>query len=184
MGGAPSQQFTYEETRNIILSAGRDWADSLSAEQRHAIADYSGTAYLNINSSLRGQTDFSHANANRAVSIHTALSATSIPCPCTVYRGASNAALGQYQYVSDQELIGMVIEDAGFMSTSINPSDAFSSDVRFEIEVPVGAHGAYIGYISSMGHDESEVLFDAGTLMQITGIRYENGNRIISTRML
>lgn len=54
-----------------------------------------------------------------------------------------------------------------------------------EIDVPKGAHGAYVGDISAAGHYESEVLFDAEQPMRITGVRRdEHGRRIISVRIM
>lgn len=62
----------------------------------------------------------------------------------------------------DNMLVGKVFTDYGFMSTSLDRNSVLGNkDMLLEIDVPKGAHGAYVGYISSAGHYESEVLFDA-----------------------
>ena len=168
-----------------VMSAGEAWTNSLSDGERSALRDYTGTGYLNINASLRGQTSFNEGNAERACAIHNALSGASIPQACIVYRGASPPALGEYQNLSDRELVGCHIAEAGFMSTSLNPRDSFGGAVQLEISVPAGAHGAYVGYLSQYGHNESEVLFDAGQVLEITGVRRDFfGNRTICARMI
>lgn len=168
-----------------VMSAGEAWTNGLSESERSALRDYTGNEYQNINSSLRGQTAFDTGNAERACSIHNALSNASIPQACTVYRGTSPAALGEYQNLSDEDLIGCQITEDGFMSTSLNQSSSFGGAVQLEISVPAGAHGAYVGYLSQYGHNESEVLFDAGQILEITGVRRDFfGNRTICARMI
>lgn len=169
-----------------VKLAGKEWSDNLSLSERSAIRDYTGTSYVNINAVLRGlESDFDVGNHERASLIHSALSQSSIPQSCTVYRGASLSSLGNYANTSDEELIGNIISDDGFMSTSLNREDAFGGEVRYEISVPEGANGAYVGYLSHAQHYESEVLFDYGQMLQITDVRRDMfGNRTIVARML
>ena len=71
------------------------------------------------------------------------------------------------------------------MSTSLNSEDSFSGDIKLVISVPAGAKGAYVGYLSQLGHSESEVLFDMGSVMQITKVdRDKNGQRVIYAQMM
>ena len=169
-----------------VKLAGKEWSDNLSLSERSAIRDYTGTSYVNINAVLRGlESDFDVGNHERASLIHSALSQSSIPQSCTVYRGASLSSLGNYANTSDEELIGNIISDDGFMSTSLDREDAFGGEVRYEISVPEGADGAYVGYLSHAQHYESEVLFDYGQMLQITDVRRDMfGNRTIVARML
>lgn len=174
-----------------VKQVGEIWSGSLNAEQRGAIKAHTGAAYADINATLRGlKTGLARGFASAdnqfcAVQIHSALSKSSIPCDCVVYRGMSASALGKLEKLSDQELVGKVYTDNGFVSTSLNEEDAFAGTVRLEIEVPKGARGAYVGYISQHGHAESEVLFDMGQYMKILHVRRDQyGNRIIRARMM
>lgn len=173
-------------TNAVIKSSGKQWSDTLSPAEYSAIKDYTGTSYRNINAVLRGsESNFDTGNHERASLIHSALSRSRIPQCCTVYRGASLSSLGEYADASDSELIGNIISDDGFMSTSLNSGDAFGGEVRYEISVPEGANGAYVGYLSHAQHYESEVLFDCGQILQITDVRRDMfGNRTIVARML
>lgn len=165
---------------------GKKWAETLSKETQSAIRDYTGTKYRNINAVLRGIThDFDPGNRERAARIHSALQQSSIPSACTVYRGASLEALGAYRNLSDDQLVGLVLIDRGFMSTSLNSGDAFGGEIRLEIHVPEGAQGAYVGYLSECGHYESEVLFDRRQRLEITDVHRDSfGNRIIRANLL
>lgn len=165
---------------------GKEWTDNLPRENRAAIRSYTGIAYANINATLRGlNSQFHPGNYECAQKIHQALLGASIPCACTVYRGVSSKALGMLRMLPDTMLAGRIIRDRGFLSTSLDRNSAFGGDILLEIEVPKGAHGAYVGDISSVGHYESEVLFDAGQKMRIVKVRRdENGRRIISVRIM
>lgn len=173
-------------TNATIKLSGKEWSENLSPAEYSAVRDYTGTAYVNINAVLRGlESDFNTGNHERASLIHSALSRSSIPQSCTVYRGASLSSLGNYASATDSELIGNIISDNGFMSTSLDSGDAFGGEVRYEISVPEGANGAYVGYLSCAEHYESEVLFDCGQMLQITDVRRDRfGRRTIVARML
>lgn len=172
---------------SVVKEAGKNWSDELNDDEYDAVKDYTGNRFHeNINSVLRGvQSEFDPGNEERAIHIHNALSKSHIPCDCTVYRGASSKCLGEYMNLSNEELVGHIIYDFGFMSTSINKGDEFGGEIKLVINVPKGAHGAYVGYLSQAGHYESEVLFDAKQVMEITGARYDSyGNRIINVRII
>lgn len=170
-----------------VKQNGRVWTAELGTEQKEAIRAYTSTAYADINATLRGirKKFYSEENKSYAKLIHSALEAHTIPCDCVVYRGMNSAALGPLEKLSDQELIGAVFTDNGFMSTSLSLEDAFGGSVQLEIEVPKGAKGAYVGYISQQGHTESEVLFDMGQYIQILNVKRDQyGNRKIHARMM
>ena len=169
-----------------VKACGKEWAESLSTEHKAAIHSYTGTAYSNINATMRGlEKQFDPGNHECAINIHQALSGASIPADCTVYRGVSSKALGMQRMLPDNMLVGKTFTDHGFMSTSLERNSAFGGDMLLEVDVPKGSHGAYVGDISAAGHYESEVLFDAGQQMRITGVRRdENGRRIVSVRIM
>lgn len=190
LGAVASQAITGSnlptDSRQEVLDSGQKWANSLSPEGKEAVKDYTGTAYVNINATLRGiQKQFEPGNYEKALHLHESLQSASIPTNCTVYRGASSKALGALRMLPDNMLIGKVISDKGFMSTSIDRNSAFGGDTLLVIDVPKGSHGAYVGDISSFGHYESEVLFDVGSKMRITDVtRDENGRRVINVTLL
>jgi len=169
-----------------VQEAGKVWTESLSKDQYAALRSYTGSGYVYINAPLRGLSpSFQDGYKEKAILIHQALSACSIPQACTVYRGTSAASLGPLQNLADDQLVGALFNDKGFLSTSINSEDAFRGEIKLVIDVPAGAKGAYIGYLSQLGHSESEVLFDMDSLMRITKVdRDKNGKRVIHARMM
>lgn len=171
-----------------IKNYGGDWISALPEENKTAINSYTHTAYKNINATLRGISDqFDPGNYDCAMKIHESLENASLPVECTVYRGTTQKALGALQSLPDDMLPGKIISDRGFMSSSfdIDKARQFENDVLIIIEAPKGAHGVYVGSISGFGHSESEVLFDAGQVMKITGVERDGaGRRTIRVRIM
>lgn len=158
----------------------------MSAEQREAFHKYTGTAYANINATLRGlEKSFDIGNKENAQNLHSVLKESALPCESTVYRGVSSKALGSLRKLPDESLKGKVFFDKGFLSTSLDPSSAFDGDLILEIHAPVGAHGLYVGHISSAGHYEEEVLFDINQNMRIDDVsRDEIGRRLLKVTII
>jgi len=168
-----------------IQENGAKWASTLSPQEKGAVYAYTGTAYANINATLRGiEKSFDPGNYECASHLHQALSRAEIQDDCTVYRGVSEKALGKLRFLPEKMLVGKVFSDKGFMSTSLEKGNAFGGGDLLEISVPKGSHGAYVGDISSAGHYETEVLFDAGQVMRITDVRRdERGRRVIRVQL-
>lgn len=178
------------EKQQMILSYADQWSKGLSNEEFNALKDYTREEpnyYRNINKKLRGKTAFfDSGNRERAFLIHNALKKSEIPCPCTVYRGGPPDILGKFKNMSDDELIGKVLLDKGFMSTSIVKGCEFGGNVKLEIFVPSGSKGAYLSNgISAIGEGEHEILFDKGCRLKIVGVAYDMwNNRVIQARMM
>ena len=136
---------------------------------------------MNINAVLRGiEKDMHPDNMESAKILHRKLKQAKLPQDCVVYRGTSDKALGMARLLPDKMLEGKIFMDEGFMSTSLSREEAFAGDVLLEIEAPKGSPGVYVGYCSSVGHCESEVLFDAGQTMRIKSVqRDKRGRRVI-----
>lgn len=180
-----------EEKQNLINCVAREWSSSLSKEEYSAVRDYTKEIppyYKNINKKLRGKAlFFDKGNKERASLIHSALEKSKVPCDCTVYRGASIDALGKYKDLSDEELIGKVLLDKGFMSTCTKKGKEFGGAVKLEIFVPAGSKGAYLSNgISAVGDGEYEMLFDKGSRLKVVGVSYDNiqHRRVIQVRMM
>ena len=173
------------DSSSSVMSAGADWANSLSDTEKEAVNAYTNTAYSNINQNLRGiSNSWDPGNLDRAKALHSALGRSSLPCDCTVYRGASSAVLGNYKNLSNEELKGKILKDNGFMSTSLDRDRAFEGDILLEIDVPKGSKGAYVGNVGHYGHIESEVLFDCNSMMVINDVQNINGKRVIKASMI
>lgn len=165
--------------KQAVIKEGKDFCMQLPAEQRRAIWEYTREEwYENINNTLRhpSTSQFDPGNLERTSQIHAGLSQASLPCECMVHRGTSCDFLDKYRNSPENVLIGKLLPERGFMSTSLNEKDHFGGEVILHIHVPKGAQGAYIGSISNKKDIESEVLFDCGQMLRITGAKKnENG---------
>mgnify|MGYP001028808108 CR=1 FL=1 len=179
-----------EEKQRLICRVANQWIMKLSDAEFNALKDYTREEpnyYKNINKKLRGKAlFFEDGNRERAALIHNALQKAEVPSPCTVYRGGPPDILGKYKNMTDDELVGKILLDKGFMSTSTVKGSEFGGSVKLEIHVPAGARGAYLSNgISAIGQGEHEMLFDKGCRMKITGVSYDIwNNRIIYARMM
>ncbi|HBF37149.1 MAG TPA: hypothetical protein DDW50_07495, partial [Firmicutes bacterium] len=147
----------------------RTWEMNLSPTEKQAITDYTGDEfYPNINRTLRGlEKEFNPGNHERVTQITNALNKASMPEGVTVYRGVGKDALGELKDLAPEQLIGKVIEDKAFMSTSLVSESAFKQPVTFIINVPKGVNGAFIGNMSHYGSKEVELLLNKGQKMVI-----------------
>jgi NAD+--asparagine ADP-ribosyltransferase len=153
---------------------------NLSVSEREAVTEYTGTNYKNINAVLRGkETAYTGQNAEFAENISSALKKANVPEDVVVYRGASKSALGELKDLSKEDMVGKVIEDKGFMSTSMLENSSFNGDVKMKINVPKETNGAYVGEISY--YPEAEMLLDKGQKMIITEAAEDSIGRLILT---
>ena len=137
------------------------WANELSNEEASAINEYTGdNCFQNINAVLRdAESQYNGSNAQIVQQLNQALRKASVPKNIILFRGASKIMLGKYADFPPEQLIGKVISDKAFMSTSLVNEGAFNSDLTLIIEAPEGAQGAYIGNLSYYP-DETEVLLN------------------------
>lgn len=174
----------------LIKDYSRNWTKSLSPEECTAIYDFTTTIppyHININSVLRGvQSSYNEGNERRSELIHSVLSKANLPIDIKVYRGVSYKDLGDFANFTDNELIGCIYYDMGFISTSIKKgaSKSFTKDnLLLAIQLPRGTRAAFIGNLSQALHEE-EILIDRGQLFRFTDVRYENGYKIIEASLL
>lgn len=149
-----------EETIDNVSEAGRAWGKSLSRDQKDAIGDYTEDSER-INSALRNDLLIKDSDVEMVERIDEALASASIPEDVTVYRGMD--------FDPGWES-GESVEDAAFMSTSMNRDVAgeFSgkNGVTVEFVAPAGTHAAYLGKLSR-SHSEGEVLFPRNTRLEV-----------------
>jgi len=141
-----------------------------------SIKAYSGNDYQNINNSLRHLDTLDDSNASKVKLMHMELKHSSLPEDTVLYRGTSTDALGSLKGLPPDQLVGNVITEDAFMSTSTASSVAsnnFPGNMQMVINAPKGSQGLNISNISYFT-SENEVLFDYGQQMMITGAKYIN----------
>ncbi|ACC43870.1 ADP-ribosyltransferse [Mycobacterium marinum M] len=149
-GGGPGDHGTADGGQSLII------VDGLHADDLSALADYTGSGYLDLNNALRSDILDASLNA-RVAALNSALQ--KLPTyDGTVVRGTDLPPEVVAQY-----LPGEVITEVAFLSTTTDPavaqSPTFAGNVEFRIVSRTGRDVSSV----SMFPDEREILFPAGT---------------------
>lgn len=167
------------------------WWNSLDEIDRRAITWYTGHGYEDMNAYLRGMVDSITDKDKEAIErVSDALSKTAIKENVVVTRGMGgdgamtgllNISVSELeQLLSDnpEGLVGMVMRENGFLSTTVDPriNAAFKSKYELKLNVPAGTHGAYIAPVTRF-ENEHELLLDKGTAFRIDAVKQLPGNK-------
>lgn len=151
---------------NVVKDAFRAWESSLTTAERDAIRKYTGSAYENINITVRDSGLGARADAKLIQQgLDKAQQFGTPPPPELVWRGLNNP--GAYNFVN-KLATGDVIELGGFQSTSISPEFAYNwshGRVVFEIKP---TRGAFVDPFSANG-GEKEFLLPHGAKYRVRG---------------
>lgn len=135
-----------------------------------ALKEYTGSAYKQINDSLRQGTDRSGHLQSVINDIDKAFEKSTINEPILLQRGATYAAIGKDNFLTGykdpKSLIGLEFVDNGYMSTSINAGSKFSGEIIMQIKADKGQQAIFVADISHF-RTEYEVLLPRGTKLKI-----------------
>lgn len=155
------------------MLAADPWTDA----QESGLSDYTGENYSPMNGCLRGITDCSPSIED--LNVDAAAAMRPLPRSITTFRGAALSALGVSDPADLSGMVGAVVSDPGFSSTSIDSNIAnqfsFSSPVPrnqqalMQIEIPEGAPAAYAEGISQNA-GEFEVVMPPGTRFEVAEV--------------
>lgn len=178
----------YEEALDQIKDSG-DESDAVSA--------YSGDAYEDINSNLRGAWESNDAMDDLAyehfvnevgmdadeffsyqaemVDEYREILVNHLET--AISRGVNRQDLIVYRGVKDHVLegfdVGDIFTDDGFMSTTISPKEANTfGDRIMQIRVPAGTNSLFLDGLSGF-ETELEILFNYGSEMRIVEMSYD-----------
>ena len=163
---------------------------TLTAEERSAVQFYTGSGYDTINPVLRNANGVDTASRETLVAIrnlHNVLSRQTTRCPITVYRGVrdgtrmvrgTDGAVG-LDALTDEQLVGKLLVDGAFVSTSTRESTCHNYTTRLVLELPAGSYGAYVGDISLFQHSEREFLMDMNQAFRVRRVERRDGIRYI-----
>ena len=159
------------------------WLNSLSEEEKNAISAYTEEEYYtNINAVLRGiQDEYEWMNGEFVKLITNALNKTEIPEDIVLYRGCSQKMLRGIDYSSAEELVGRIVPEKSFMSTSLDykvSKYGFKNNLFLIIDTPKGTKGAYIGKLSEFD-DEMEVLLNKDQKVLIKEVIDDNPSELV-----
>ncbi|WP_227005474.1 ADP-ribosyltransferase [Bacillus paralicheniformis] len=150
------------------------WLDSLTEKEKNAIKQYTGNDYTRINNYLRGLSDsLEGVELDVIDNIKNGLKKANVPHDIQVYRGTDLRPIQDLYKIDDEgniiaeSLVGKIFKDDGFVSTAMVKESSFDHmNVSWEINIPKGAHAAYLGKISHFPN-EAELLLNSGQQMII-----------------
>lgn len=177
--GESVEDLAYKKGTNEIMEADRRRAirqPGYDASGEKDLTTYTGSAYSRINGALRkGRKTREVRGMDRSM--------YAVGEDVTVTRGMGVKGLGVDYMDEDiaKSLVGTVIQDKGYLSTSTKP--VFQNQVRLNIEMPKGTMGHWVKPISYHSH-EDEWLLARGTRMMILGIERKGGKWVVKARVI
>ena len=153
-----------------------DWLRVISSAERNGVEVYTGSAYIDMNMYLRGQrSSTSYAKEIRQAT--AALKKASLPEEVIVRRGSGYNMLRELgvdiSEANKGKLIGAIVTDKGFMSTSPASGGGFSGDIEYVVKVPKGSQAMYVDTISRH-RGEEELLINRGGKYIIEDVEFDS----------
>ena len=156
-----------------------DWLATLTGTQRSAVVSYTGSAYEAMNDYLRanGAYDASDRTKQLIKQCQAALKKASLPEEVIVRRGSGYNMLKELgidvSEANKDKLVGGIVQDLGFLSTSPDPSGGFSSGIEYVIKIPEGSQAMYVAPISQF-HSERELLVNCGGKFKVDDVEFDS----------
>lgn len=156
-----------------------DWLATLTGTQKSAVVSYTGSAYEAMNDYLRakGAYDASDRTKQLIKQCQAALKKASLPEEVIVRRGSGYNMLKELgidiSEANKDKLIGGIVQDLGFLSTSPDPSGGFSSGIEYVIKIPEGSQAMYVAPISQF-HSKRELLVNCGGKFMVDDVEFDS----------
>lgn len=156
-----------------------DWLATLTGTQKNAVVSYTGSAYEAMNDYLRanGAYDASDRTKQLIKQCQAALKKASLPEEVIVRRGSGYNMLKELgidiSEANKDKLVGGIVQDLGFLSTSPDPSGGFSSGIEYVIKIPEGSQAMYVAPISQF-HSERELLVNCGGKFMVDDVEFDS----------
>lgn len=195
----------------LIDTAGNSWRNA-TKQEKEFVYEYT-SHYCDVNEPLQGRKYFNTQSKDRFINkvnnITSYIEKSELPVDMWFTRGDDGLSViksriefaGGTMPSDIQDLVGMVMQEGGFMSTGSRKGKGFSNrDVILNIYAPQGTKAAYIEPISAYGNGagkswdgiqkfssfsyEHETLFQRGTQMRITKVYQESGKIYIDCEVV
>lgn len=156
-----------------------DWLTTLDHAQRDAITKYTGSAYHAMNDYLRskGTLDASDETKQLIKQCQAALKKASLPEDVIVRRGSRYNVLEELGLDISKEnkdrLVGGIVQDSGFLSTSPDASGGFDTGIEYIIKIPKGSQAMYVAPISQF-YSERELLVNCGGKFMVDNVEFNS----------
>lgn len=164
-----------------VMQSENPWTE----DQKSAITKYTGSSYTEMNNHLRGKDGGSASLSVKSAVQHAIQGMRPTPEAILLHRGAGTGR-GQFGVTDDSQfwgLTGKLLEEKGFLSTSVGGRAAFgSTKALLEVEVPKGTMGAYVKSISSH-KNEDEFILKPGTKYRVLRVTQVGHQFVVRVRV-
>lgn len=156
-----------------------DWLATLTGTQKSAVVSYTSSAYEAMNDYLRTKGIYGAPDRTKQLikQCRAALKKASIPEEVIVRRGSGYNMLKELgidiSEANKDKLIGGIVQDFGFLSTSPDPSGGFSSSIEYIIKIPKGSQAMYVAPISQIP-SERELLVNCGGKFMVDDVEFDS----------
>jgi predicted DNA-binding WGR domain protein len=152
----------------------------LTEKEKTACQAYTGSAYWNWNSAMRlGTVDSAEFKAGEPMRKAFAKAAVDLPEGIILHRGLN---VGGDTYKS---VIGAVIQDGSFQSSSYGKKAAFSGKTsQLRLHVTKGVKGMMATTFSGFGSSEREIILHPNCRYVVTGVESKNGQNVVDVLVL
>jgi ADP-ribosyltransferase exoenzyme len=164
---APDDSTNWEDAENWGRQEYDAMMGALPEPHKGVVWDYSANGFVEINQNLRGLPEgpIQPEIQEKIRLLDEVLATKPIPEDIVVYRKTWPKDLD----VDLRDPVGEILEERGYMSTSLGEALQDHRTVELRLRVPAGTPGAYIGSLSAHSY-ESEVLLGRGLRYEITGV--------------
>lgn len=142
---------------------------ALTQGQKKALDSYQGSGYGTINGALRA--DY-HATSEHIKNLDTALAGITIEHDVSVVRNIQSTTLATLA----KKMVGRVVEDPAYMSTSLHGGFGSGSNVQLRLNVPKGTRGTFLSTDGSVHSGENEILLPRRTQYRIDKVETKASN--------
>ena len=153
-----------------------DWLRVISSAERNGVEVYTGSAYIDMNKYLRGQRS-STSYAEEIKQATAALKKASLPEEVIVRRGSDYNMLRELgidiSEANKDKLVGAIVTDKGFLSTSPASGGGFSGDIEYVVKVSKGSQAMYVDTISRH-RGEEELLINRGGKYIVEDVEFDS----------
>lgn len=154
-----------------------DWLQTVDYIEKQGVITYTGSAYYEMNKHLRGIRKYPE-RANDIKACKAALAKAKLPEETIVRRGSDYNMLRELGFSSitpetKSQVIGSIVTDKGFVSTSPDPHGGFDSSIEYVIKLPQGSQAMYVAPIS-LHKSERELLINCGGKYIIEDIEFDS----------
>lgn len=160
----------------IMESWCDDWLKAISSAELDGVKAYTGSAYIDMNEYLRKQSSYT-SYAEEIKQATAALEKASLPEEVIVRRGSSYNMLKELGIDISEEnkdkLVGGIVQELGFMSTSPDSYGGFSRGIEYVVKVPKGSQAMYVDTISWHSGEE-ELLINRGGKYIINDVEFDS----------